>query len=120
MHIVLRVLAAAFASLPAVFVCLGCVIPVDRSTLSADEMKEQIVELVPLGTPITEARKKLVESGFRVSPDSEMASGPGTLHFRRDKNTGAGIFTTTWATNVAYDKNGAVTDIAVRRWETGP
>jgi hypothetical protein len=83
-------------------------------------MKEQIVELVPLGTPIAEARKKLVASGFRVSPGSEMTSGPGTLHFRRDKSTAAGIFTTTWATAVAYDENGAVTDIAVRRWETGP
>jgi len=95
MRISFRVLILALFCLPAVFIGPGCVIPVDRSTLSADEMQEQIVELVPPGTPVAEARRKLVESGFLALSVSEIASGPGTLHFRRDKTTGWSIFTTT-------------------------
>jgi hypothetical protein len=112
-------LKATLLTVPAVFFCLGCVIPVNRKILSVEQMQVQIVDLVPMGMPITEARRILGENGFRASSDPKMEGERGVLHLRKEQSTRLGTLTTTWDAAVAYDSDGGVTNVTVRSWETG-
>jgi hypothetical protein len=101
------------------FVILGCVIPVDRARKTDREMNQRIIALVPVGTPIAEARKKMEENGFRCSSEQNGEPEPGKLHCSIDKSMNWAV-TTTWVADLSFDERGLVTDVAIRSWATGP
>jgi len=103
----------------AIFVCSGCVVPVDRTMKSADEMKEQIIELVPVGTPIAEARKKMEEYGYHCSSEPKSEEKAAALYCRKESQT-SWVTTHTWAVELSCDDTNSVKDVTVRSWETGP
>ena len=101
------------------FVILGCVIPVDRAMKTDREMNQRIIALVPVGTPLAEARKKMEENGFRCSSVQNGETEPVKLQCRIDKSTNW-LVTTTWVAELSYDECGLVTDVAIQSSGTGP
>jgi hypothetical protein len=85
---------------------------------SVDEMKEQIIELVPVGTPIAEARKTMEEHGYRCSSELRSEGKPAKLCCRKESQT-SWATTHTWAVDVSYDDTNLVKDVTVRSWGTG-
>src|SRR5262245_50824782 len=80
--IVWRLLVCSFAF----FVCSGCVV-VDRATKSDAEMKEQIVDLVPIGTAIAEAQRTMERNGYRCSSVPKSKETPARLVCQKEKQT---------------------------------
>jgi hypothetical protein len=102
-----------------IVVCFGCVVPVDRNVETNDEMKDQIVAWIPIGTPIADARQIMEEKGYRCSPGAAGEERPAKLHCEFEKKTSL-VTSHTWAVDYSYDESDTVTDVAVKQWGTGP